>query len=76
MAFDRRAYNYLLDTIINDPNINLVVKTTIAQNLHNWFERDCGNFDSKKWKGKWATEMGRDLFPSERDSPPDVNVFG
>lgn len=55
--FTRGHYNYLLDTIIEDPILSSNGRRIIAQNLHDWFKRDFPNFNSKNWREQWEKKM-------------------
>ncbi len=45
----RSQYDYLKDTILNDPGIGLNVRDLMMGLLFIYFKRDMPNFNQKKW---------------------------
>ena len=71
MTFQRRHYEYLADTIINDPDITEHTRTILYAYLGSYLKRDFPNFNQNKWSKKWQNHFHSDL-----NSPVQRNVLG
>ena len=53
IMFTRRHYDYLADTIINDPELPGELRQSMYEALGSWFKRDFPNFQWIKWDKVW-----------------------
>ena len=51
--FTRKHYEYLSDTIINDPDITEQIRSAMFYSFGVWLKRDFENFNQEKWDKKW-----------------------
>ena len=58
--YTRSNYDYIADTIINDPDIDHVFRTKMFLYLGSRFRRDFNNFKMSYWNKTWT-----DQFPNE-----------
>jgi hypothetical protein len=54
IMFTRRHYDYLADTIINDPELPGELRQSMYEALGSWFKRDFPNFQWIKWDKVWT----------------------
>jgi hypothetical protein len=57
-AFRKGHYDYLSDTILNDPELKNSQKLMVHGLLEVYFERDFHNFNKKKWIAERTKWMG------------------
>ena len=57
LMFTRKHYEYLSDTILNDPDITEQIRTAMSNSLGIWFKRDFDNFRKEKWDKKWKNRF-------------------
>jgi len=69
MTFKIEHYEYLADTILNDPDIPEATRRRIYNWLLIWFNRDMENFNPRKWTNRWV-----DHFHSDLNSPVQPNA--
>ena len=55
--FTRKHYEYLSDTILNDPDITEQIRTAMSNSLGIWFKRDFDNYRKEKWDKKWKNRI-------------------
>lgn len=53
MTLTKEHYEYLANTIINDPDITRTEKAKIYNTLKKWFIRDFRNFNEERWLSRW-----------------------
>lgn len=51
--FSRQHFDYLSDTILNDPDITESSRAIMYTALEVWFKRDFVNFNAERWRQKW-----------------------
>lgn len=55
--FTSEHYEYLSDTILNDPMLSDVIRKEMFAALIFWFDRDFPNFNKEKWMDKWENRF-------------------
>ena len=53
LMFTQKHYNYLVDTILSDPDVTDGDKIGMMLHLGKWFSRDFPKFDINKWRKAW-----------------------
>ncbi|KKL75426.1 hypothetical protein LCGC14_2054970 [marine sediment metagenome] len=69
MTFQKRHYEYLADTILNDPNIKEPMRRDMYWTLSFWFARDFLNFNKDTWRKRWVDHFHSD---SNFQAPPNA----
>ena len=61
----RGHYEYLRDTIINDPNISNYQSLLLIGILYVYFERDMNNFRTNRWIHKSQMEAVKEIIEND-----------
>jgi hypothetical protein len=61
----RGHYDYLRDTIMNDPNISIYQSLLLIGILFVYFKRDMNNFRSDKWIHKSQMENVKEIIDND-----------